>query len=69
MLRLRTLREQRGLTLRALKKISGVAVSALAKFESGKGDPRLSTLVRLSKALSCSVAELIGESSHRKGVT
>lgn len=68
MLRLRTIRDQRGLSLRALKKVSGVAVSALAKFESGKGDPRLSTLLKLSKALGCSVADLIGHSRRRKEV-
>ncbi|MDP3598177.1 MAG: helix-turn-helix transcriptional regulator [Nitrospirota bacterium] len=66
MLRLREIREGKGVSLRALKKASGVAVSSLAQFEAGKGDPQLSTLRRLAKALSVTVAELIGEQSIKK---
>jgi len=54
-------------SLRALKKASGVAVSSLAQFEAGKGDPQLSTLRKLAKALNVTVAELIGEKSLKKG--
>lgn len=66
MLRLREIREGKGVSLRALKKASGVAVSSLAQFEAGKGDPQLSTLRRLAKALNVTVAELIGERSFKK---
>ena len=61
MLPLRALRQRRCLSLRELKRLSGVAVSALAKFEAGEGDPQLSTLRKLAKALNVTVAELIGE--------
>ncbi len=67
MLRLREIRERRGVSLRALKQASGVAVSSLARFEAGEGDPQLSTLQKLAKALDVTVAELIGEKSLRKG--
>jgi len=67
MLRLREIRKRKGVTLRALKKASGVAVSSLARFEAGQGDPQLSTLRKLAKALTVTVAELIGERSLRKG--
>ena len=67
MLRLREIRARRGVRLRALKAASGVAVSALAKFEAGQGDPQLSTLRKLAKALNVTVAELIGEQSTKKG--
>ena len=67
MLRLRAIRERKGVSLRALKKASGVAVSSLAQFEAGKGDPQLSTLKKLAKALRCTVAELIGEAKMKKG--
>jgi transcriptional regulator with XRE-family HTH domain len=67
MLRLRVIRQQRGLSLRALKKISGVAVSALAQFEAGAGDPQLSTLRKVAKALNVTVAQLIGEEKPKKG--
>ena len=66
MLRLRAIRERRGVSLRALKKASGVAVSSLAQFEAGHGDPQLSTLRKLAKALHVTVAELIGEQPLKK---
>jgi transcriptional regulator with XRE-family HTH domain len=66
MLRLREIRERKGVSLRALKKASGVAVSSLARFEAGQGDPQLSTLRKLAKALNVTVAELIGERSFKK---
>ena len=61
MTRLRAIREGKGVSLRVLKKMSGVAVATLARIEAGGYDPRLSTLRRLAKALSVTVAELIGE--------
>ena len=67
MLRLREIREGKGVSLRALKEASGVAVSSLALFEAGKGDPQLSTLRKLANALNVTVAELIGETSRKKG--
>lgn len=55
------------MSLRGLKKRSGVAVATLARIEAGGYDPRLSTLRRLAKALHVTVAELIGERSLKKG--
>ena len=67
MTRLRVIRQRKGVSLRALKKCSGVAVATLARIEAGGYDPRLSTLRRLAKALRVTVAELIGERSRQKG--
>ena len=68
MTRLRAIRERKGVSLRGLKKTSGVAVATLARIEAGGYDPRLSTLRKLAKALDITVAELIGERSlKRKG--
>ena len=67
MTRLRAIREGKGVSLRALKKVSGVAVATLARIEAGGYDPRLSTLRRLAKALHVTVAGLIGERSIKKG--
>lgn len=67
MLRLREIRARRGVTLRELKRLSGVTVSCLALYEAGQGDPQLSTLRRLAKALEVTVAELIGEQPLKKG--
>lgn len=67
MTRLRAIREGKGVSLRALKASSGVAVATLARIEAGGYDPRLSTLRKLAKALGVTVAELIGEQSVKKG--
>lgn len=67
MLCLRQIREGKGVSLRALKKISGVSVATLARLEAGQGDPQLSTLKKIAKALGVTVAEVIGEKSPRKG--
>ncbi len=67
MLRLREIREGKGVSLRALKKRSGVAVSSLARYEAGQGDPQLTTLRKIAKALGVTVAELIGEKPFKKG--
>jgi transcriptional regulator with XRE-family HTH domain len=66
-LQLRTIREGREVSLRALKKLSGVSVATLARLEAGQGDPQLSTLMKLAKALHVTVAELIGEQPFKKG--
>jgi transcriptional regulator with XRE-family HTH domain len=67
MTQLRSIREGKGVSLRALKAASGVAVATLARIEAGGYDPRLSTLRRLAKALGVTVAELIGERTIKKG--
>lgn len=69
MTRLRAIREGKGVSLRALKAASGVAVATLARIEAGGYDPRLSTLRKLAKALGVTVAELIGERSQQKGAS
>src|SRR2546427_2972634 len=67
-LRLRAFREQRGMSLRGLSRISGVGLATLVRLEAGTFDPRLSTLRKLTKALKVTVAELIGDSKPGKGV-
>ena len=67
MRRLRTLRTDRKLSLRALADLSGVHFVSLAKMEGGTLDPRLSSVQRVAKALGVSVSELIGEQPITKG--
>ena len=66
-LRLRAIREQRGMSLRALSRASGVGLASLVRLEAGTFDPRLSTLRKLSKALNVAIAELIVETSKKGG--
>ncbi len=67
MRRLRTIRTERKLSLRALADLSGVHFVSLAKMEGGTLDPRLSSVQRVAKALGVSVSELIGEQPITKG--
>lgn len=53
------LREQRGLTQRALAEAVGVTDKAVSKWESGRGLPDISLVEPLSAALGVSVAELL----------
>ena len=64
---LRTIRERKGVSLRALKALSGVAVATLARIEAGDYDPRLSTLRRIATALDVTVAQLIGDERYKGG--
>ena len=64
---LKALREQRGLSVRKLGELAGVHYVSVVKMETGKLDPRLSTLQRLAKALDVTVSELIGDQPKTKG--
>src|SRR3954451_14032557 len=59
-LRLRTLREQRGPTLRALAADTGISVSTLSRLESGQRRPTLELLLPLARAYGVPLDELVG---------
>lgn len=58
---IKRLREEQGLTLRALAGKLGISASFLSQVESGKASPSLSTLKTISDTLSTTVGNLIGE--------
>ena len=58
-LRIRQLREKRGLSLRGLAEKAGMDFTTLNRIELGKATPRFDTLEKLAKALGVSVRELI----------
>lgn len=55
----RVWREHRGLTTRELSDKCGITVAHLSQVETGKRDPSLSLLKRLSKHLNVDIDELI----------
>jgi len=57
--KLKSLREQRGMTQEQLAERSGLSRTYLARLETGRQDPTLSTLEKLAKALKVKVAKLI----------
>ena len=56
---IRSLREARGLTQRALAEAIGVTDKAISKWETGRGLPDISLVEPLAQALGVSVAELL----------
>ena len=58
--RLRSLMQQRGLSLTALARRSGITVSSISRYMSGKQVPGAEALTRLASALEVSLEELTG---------
>ena len=61
MTKLAAWRERRGVSQRELANRSNISHVTIARLETEKYDPRLSTLRQLAKALKITVAELIDE--------
>lgn len=58
-MRIKRLRAASGMTQAALAKKAGVSREYVARLETGRHDPSLSTLARLAKALGVPVARLV----------
>jgi transcriptional regulator with XRE-family HTH domain len=63
-LRLRGLREARGLSLRRLSEESGVSVAAIQSLEAGGGNPGLLTVLSIAEALGEPVDRLVADSQR-----
>ena len=59
MKQLALIRKKKGLSQRALAKLSKVGHITIARIETGIFDPRLSTLRALAKALKVKISELV----------
>lgn len=59
--RLKSLREERGLTQVQLGNLSGISTRMIQKYESGSR-PQVDSAQKLAEALKISVSELLGES-------
>ena len=55
---LKKIREERGLSLRELAKVSGVAKRTICHIEAGDVNPLVETMCRLAKALDVQAHEL-----------
>ena len=58
-MRLKALREERDMTQADLAKRAGVSPGYIARLETLRHDPKLSTLVKIAKALNVTVAQLL----------
>ncbi len=59
-MRLRTMRQDSGLTLATIAQRSGISTSTLSKIENGKVSPTFANLLRLADAFGQTPTELIG---------
>jgi transcriptional regulator with XRE-family HTH domain len=57
--RIKTLREEKGLSLETLSRMTGFEVELLEQIETGQVQPQLGTLMRLSKALEGAFGRLV----------
>jgi transcriptional regulator with XRE-family HTH domain len=57
--RIRHLREQKGMTLEAVSRITGFDAELLNKIEAGELQPQLGTIIKLSKALDSAFSFLV----------
>lgn len=60
-MKLKSIRQKQGLSLRALATKAKMGYPYLCIVENGKADPSLSTLRRLAKALKVKVAVLVAD--------
>ena len=66
--RLRALREERNISMRALATRSGLSANALSMIERGKASPSVSTLYKLAEALGISITTFFSSDAERKQV-
>jgi len=58
-MRVKEWRERRGLTQEQLAEKAGISRGFLARFETARHDPKLSTLEQIAKALKVDIAKLL----------
>ena len=63
--RVRALRARRGITRKALSALAGVSERHLANLEYGVGNASVLVLLDVTRALQCSLAELLGDMTTR----
>jgi transcriptional regulator with XRE-family HTH domain len=64
-LRLRSLRDQQGFSLRALAERCGLSINAISLIERGENSPTVSTLHRLSTALNVPITDFFQEEARQ----
>jgi transcriptional regulator with XRE-family HTH domain len=65
---LRQLREERGISIRELSRISGLSANALSMIERGRTSPSVSTLYRLTDALNVPITALFRQDQAQEQV-
>ena len=66
--RLRELRQERGMSMRALARASGLSANALSMIERGRTSPSVSTLYKLADAMAIPITAFFREDPPQKEV-
>ena len=66
--RLKELREKRGVSLRALSRLSGLSANTLSMIERGQSSPSVSTLYRLVDALNIPISAVFQNEPNREAI-
>jgi transcriptional regulator with XRE-family HTH domain len=66
--RIRSLREQQRLSLRALAERCGLSINAISQIERGESSPTVASLHRIASALKISTVEMFKEESQQRVV-
>jgi transcriptional regulator with XRE-family HTH domain len=66
--RLRSMRDRRGYSLRALAERCGLSINAISQIERGENSPTVSTLHRLANALGVQITDFFQEEAKQKTV-
>jgi Predicted transcriptional regulator with C-terminal CBS domains len=64
-MKLREIREARGLSQIAVSQTTGLSQSGICRIERGEYNPTLSTIQEIARALDCTVGELLGETPYK----
>jgi transcriptional regulator with XRE-family HTH domain len=65
---IRTLRQERNLSIRELGRLSGLSANALSMIERGRASPSVSTLYRLTDALNVPITALFRQDQAQESV-
>lgn len=61
---IRIIRESKGMTLDQVANITDITKQRLSAIEGSKGYPQIPTLLRIARAMGCSLAEIINAPLH-----
>lgn len=68
-MKLKEVRKEKGMSMKALAKLVGCSVSSISYFESGAKKPSYEMLLKLSEALDVSVSDLIGDDEKKPPIS
>ena len=65
---LRSLREEKGLSIRSLARASNISANAISMIERGRASPSVSTLYKIADALNIPITDFFGSARDRQTV-